>query len=426
MLICKAVRIAENGLFLVSPDARICYSYKSWMGVLKRQNQATNTFYEEADMQSQIIFDSLWLEELITKHMKTAHVPGVSIAVCGAEGIVYAHGFGTTSLEEGGSAVTPQTLFRIGSTTKVFTGTAILRMVEVGLLDLDCPIKTYLPSWFTLGDEVSARLVTLRMLLSHTSGLPADTLPFGSRNPDGLEKFVRQIIPGYLLMAEPGSTWSYSNPGMNLAGYVAEVVYGKPFTELVQELVFTPLQMTRTTFDPLIAMTYPLALPHEKLPDGEMRVLHRFMESTSEYPSGFCISTALDLTRIIQLHVNNGRFQEQALLSPSSVQAMHTRHVKLNRAAKNEGYGLAFFVDSYQGWPRVLHHGLIDSYGCLLAIIPGQVGIVLLNNYAHEFRAIEIVNALLDVCLSSTHSSTHAGRTEKEPPASHNSLNVSS
>ncbi len=352
-------------------------------------------------MQSQIIFDPLWLEELITKHMRTAHVPGASIAVCGTEGVIYARGFGKTSLEEEGSAVTSQTLFRIGSTTKVFTGTAILRMVEAGLLDLDYPIKTYLPSWFTLGDEVSARLVTLRMLLSHTSGLPADTFPFGSRNPDGLEKFVRQDIPGYLLIAEPGSIWSYSNPGVNLAGYVAEVVYGKPFAELVQEFVFTPLQMTRTTFYPLIAMTYSLALPHKRLPDGEMQVLHRFMESTSEYPSGFGISTALDIAHLIQLHVNNGRFQGKTLLSPSSIQAMHARHIRLNSASKNEGYGLAFFVDSYKGWLRVLHHGMIDSYGCLLAIIPGHVGVVLLNNYAHEFRAIEIVNALLDACLPS-------------------------
>lgn len=350
-------------------------------------------------MQSQMMFDPLWLEELITEQMHAAEVPGVAIAVSGVNGVIYARGFGTTSVQEGGSPVTPQTLFRIGSATKPLTGTAILRLVEAGLLDLDCPIKTYLPTWFTLGDGKSASLITLRMLLSHTSGLPADTFPFGSRNPDGLEKFVRQVIPGYLLVAEPGSIWSYSNPGLNLAGYVAEVVYGKPFAELVQELVLNPLQMTRTTFDPLVAMTYPLALPHEKLRDGSMQVLHCFMESTSEYPSGFCISTALDLAQFIQLHLNEGCFRDQRLLSPSSIKQMHTKHIRLNRAAKDEGYGLTFYVDSYQGKPRVLQHGLIDSYGCVLAIIPGHVGIAILNNYAHEFRAIEIVNLLLGAVL---------------------------
>ncbi|HEU5376900.1 MAG TPA: serine hydrolase domain-containing protein, partial [Ktedonobacteraceae bacterium] len=113
------------------------------------------------------------LEERIEQQMKDAHVPGLALAIVLGTEIIYAKGFGVTSIEDNGVAVTPKTLFRIGSVTKPLTGTAIMCLVEAGLLDLDQPVRTYIP-WFSLSEAEASERVTLRMLMSHTSGLPTD------------------------------------------------------------------------------------------------------------------------------------------------------------------------------------------------------------------------------------------------------------
>ena len=160
--------------------------------------------------------------------------PGAGLALAIVQGgeVAYANGFGVTSAEDGGVAVTPQTLFRIGSTTKPLTGTAVMRLVERGLLDLDRPVTAYLP-WLRFSEAGVAERVTLRMLLSHTAGLPREQITphllFGRRDPAGLEAYVREELPRLPLVAPPGVVWSYSNPGINLAGYLAEVVSGRPY-----------------------------------------------------------------------------------------------------------------------------------------------------------------------------------------------------
>jgi len=189
------------------------------------------------------------LEQHIEEQMKASHVPGLALAIVKDQEVMYARGFGVTSVEDGGLAVTPHTLFPIGSVTKPLTGTMIMRLVEQGKLDLDRPVKEYLDG-FMLSESGAAERVTLRMLLSHTSGLPTRYSPFGPRNPEALEKHVKEEISQYRLVAPPGKLYSYSNPGINLAGYVAQVVAGMSYTELMQSLVFDPLEMKRTTLDP--------------------------------------------------------------------------------------------------------------------------------------------------------------------------------
>jgi CubicO group peptidase (beta-lactamase class C family) len=115
------------------------------------------------------------LEQGIEAKMHESHIPGLALAIVQEHKLIYARGFGVTSVEGGGIPVTPETLFRIGSITKPLTGTAIMRLVEAGKLDLDIPVKAYI-GWFRLSDPEATEHVTLRMLLSHTSGLPTDVL----------------------------------------------------------------------------------------------------------------------------------------------------------------------------------------------------------------------------------------------------------
>jgi CubicO group peptidase (beta-lactamase class C family) len=336
------------------------------------------------------------LEQYIEERMAAAAVPGVAVAIVQGREVMYAGGFGVTGVEDGGVPVTPQTIFRIGSTTKPLTGTAIMRLVEAGKLDLDRPIKAYV-EWIAFSEEGAGDCVTLRMLLCHTSGLPHDAELFGARDPGGLEAYVREKIPHYPLLARPGRMHAYSNVGICLAGYIAEVVSGRPFADLMHELVFAPLEMERTTFDPLVAMTYPLAQGHQRHKDGTLSVHHRFPDNTAYYPAGFAMSTAHNLANFAMMHLNGGRFHEQQVLAPAAVAAMQRIQADL-RTAPHSGYGLTFKIDTYKGERWVGHDGGIGSFGCSFVMAPdaGFAVVVLFNRFAPAFALNRVAKDIFD------------------------------
>lgn len=343
------------------------------------------------------------LEEQIKAQMKEAHVPGFALAIVQDLRVVYARGFGVTAVyddEEGsGLPVTPRTLFRIGSVTKPLTGTAVMRLVEAGKLDLDCPVKTYVP-WLTFSKAGAADDVTLRMLMSHTAGLVTDAEHFGPRDPSGLEVFVREKVPGFPLVASPGRLWSYSNPGIGIVGYIAEVVSGKPYAELMQELVFDPLHMARTTFDPTVAMTWPLAQSHDLDEKGALSVQHHFADNTGHYPAGFAMSTVLDLANFAIMQMDHGRFGETQVLSAQSVAEMQRVQADLY-TLDSSGYGLTLSSMTYKGVRRVGHGGGISTFVTTFDMVPeaGVAVISMANRLDEKFKMSEIVDGILDHLL---------------------------
>jgi CubicO group peptidase (beta-lactamase class C family) len=339
------------------------------------------------------------LEQRIETKMQEAHIPGLALAIVHEHKLIYAKGFGVTSVEDGGLPVTPQTLFRIGSITKPMTGTAIMRLVESGKLDLDTPIKTYI-DWFRLSDTEATEQVTLRMLLSHTSGLPTDGQHFGSRDPQGLKVSISEQIPEYTFIAPYNTVMSYSNPGINLAGYVAEIASGKHYADLMQELVFEPLQMHRTTFDPTIAMTYPLAQSHDLDKDGKLHVQHHYADNVAHYPSGFAISTVINMANFAIMHMQQGTFQGQSILTSESIREMHKPQASLY-TPDDDAYGLTFFLGNYKGLQQVWHNGGISTFGSRLVMLPekGMAVIMTFNRWLPSFEAItaQIFDVLLDL-----------------------------
>ncbi len=308
------------------------------------------------------------LERHIVSQMQTHQVPGLAWALVEGEKIVYARGFGVTSVEAGGVPVTPQTLFRIGSITKPMTGTLIMRLVEAGKLELDALAKSYVPG-LTFSDPSAANQITLRMLLSHTAGLPTSHEPFGRRDPAGLGDYIRDLLPRYEMIAPPGMVYSYSNPGIRLLGYIAEVVCGEPYTQLMQQHIFDPLEMRYSTFDPTVAMTYALAHSHDLNDDGTLSVQHRFGDNVAGYPSGSVISNVTDLAHFAMMLMHEGRFRNQPIISPASVQQMQTIHGDM-MTVSGAGYGLTLSVDHAQGLRRVGHQGAVGTYGSILTILP--------------------------------------------------------
>ena len=242
------------------------------------------------------MLDERELDEQIRRGMEAAHVPSLAIAVWHGGKMKYVRGLGVTSIEEGGIPVTPATLFRIGSTTKPMVGCAVMRLVEQGKLALDEPVASYLP-WLRLSRRDAAHRITLRMLLSHTTGLPTEYKANGPCDPAALESSLRRELPKYPLFSPPGRVWSYSNPGVRLAAHIAERTYGKLFPEMMQDLVFEPLQMSTATFRPTVALTYPLALPHEVDDNGNLRVVRSFTNNAARYPAGGVIGNVLDVVK---------------------------------------------------------------------------------------------------------------------------------
>lgn len=344
------------------------------------------------------MLDVYALECKIEEAMHEAQVPGLAISIVRGEGVIYGRGFGVTSVEEGGIAVTPRTLFRIGSLTKPLTGTAVMRLVDDGEIELDRPVRRYLP-WFVVSDPSASERITIRMLLTHTSGLPHDHQPFGRRNPEALEARVRHEVPRYALVAAPGTTYSYSNTGIHVLAHVAEVVTGKLYPELMRDLVLAPLAMNRTTFDPTIAMTYPHALSHGLDEGGSLRVEHRYAENAANYASGQAISTVLDLSNFAMMQMHHGVFGGQLVLSEAAVQEMHRPHGP--RPSGEGNYGLTFGLRTFKGIMRVSHGGAITNFGATLDMAPeqGVAVVATYNRLDQRFRIGAIVDGIFDELL---------------------------
>ncbi len=332
------------------------------------------------------------LAPAIAARMAAAHVPGLALALVRDGAVAEARGFGVTSVEDGGRPITPQTLFQIGSTTKPLTGTLVMRLVTAGLLDLDRPVRDYLPD-LTLATPGAAERVTLRRLLSHTAGLPWDQITptrlHGRRDPAGLADYVREVLPTRPLAAPPGTCWVYSNPGINLAARIAEVVTGRHYADLIAEQVTAPLGMARTTFDPAVALTYPVALCHDLRPDGTLVARHRAPDNTAQYPSAFAYSTVLD--NFALCHLQGGRYGTDQFLPPDLATAMQTTQADCGLAPAGgppSTYGLTFFLGEHGGHRTVGHPGGIGTFGSQFELLPDAgVAAILLYNRGEDFGA---------------------------------------
>src|SRR3979411_867289 len=183
--------------------------------------------------------------------MSRHHVPGVAIGVLhdGDEDIA---AYGVTNLEHP-LPVDADTLFQIASVTKTMTATVIMRLVERGALDLDAPVRRYIPA-FRLRDAAAQERATVRHLVTHTGGWLGDCFADFGNGDDALERYVTAMAE--LEQITPlGEIWHYSNSSFALLGRLIEVATGKTYEEATRELLFLPLGMTRSCFSAGEAIT---------------------------------------------------------------------------------------------------------------------------------------------------------------------------
>jgi CubicO group peptidase (beta-lactamase class C family) len=182
------------------------------------------------------------LEAVALQELKDTNTPGAAVAVVSGERVVLAKGFGVSSIETN-LPVTPETLFRIGSVTKMFTAAVLVSLAEEGKIKLDSPIGKYIS-----GLDPKLSQLTSHHLMSHTAGLtdesPSD---YGSHDDQALGAYVRSLDDDNFF-TESGKIFSYSNPGFDVAGLIIEQVSGRPYADVMTERLFKPLEMSSTTF----------------------------------------------------------------------------------------------------------------------------------------------------------------------------------
>ncbi|WP_421385271.1 serine hydrolase domain-containing protein [Bacillus salacetis] len=336
------------------------------------------------------------IHQIIENSMKQNNIPGAALAIINDHQIILSKGYGKTNVEEWGSAVLPSTLFRIASVSKLFTGTVMMMLVEKGLIELDKRVQHYIP-WFTTANQEFASMMTVRMLLTHTSGLPTGDDEIYHYEKDGLFRYMKEVVPTLPVLFYPGTAYSYGNHALNIAGFIAEQVTGKPFSAIMQELLFSPLQMNSTTYDPLKAMTFPLALPHESAEAGDKKISHQFFDQTASYPSYYSFSSVEDLCKFAMFHLQGGQVNGHSLLLKSSIEEMRKKQSDWFTLTDG-GCGITFFQEKKDGIQRFWHYGQYSSqYSSQFILVPEKgIAVIALANGENIFQAgYEIVDELL-------------------------------
>jgi CubicO group peptidase (beta-lactamase class C family) len=171
--------------------------------------------------------DPAAVERVALEELASTKTPGAAVVVVNGGTNVFARGYGVASVDTG-DAVRPEMLFRLGSTTKMFTAAVVTGLAVEGKIDLNVPVSRYLA-----GLDKSIGSLTANQLLSHTSGLRDEAPMFGSHDETALGNGIHGWTADFLF-APPGRIYSYSNPGFWLAGYLAETVNGQPYADVIE------------------------------------------------------------------------------------------------------------------------------------------------------------------------------------------------
>lgn len=312
------------------------------------------------------------LEATLREELQAKVIPGAAVAVVEGDRLTFVATQGVLNVETR-EPVKPESLFRLGSTTQMFTAAAVVLLSEQKKLRLDAPIGQFASG---LSPRIAA--LTMDQLLSHRSGLSDDVAANGPHDERALADAVRSW-DGRRLVTAPGSIYSHANPGYHLAGYVLQEVSGKPFADQMNDSLFAPLGMRRTTFRPLLALTYSAAAGHAVDVDARPVVVRPLADNMPAWPSGQMFSNVVDLANFAMAFMNEGKLQGVQVLPPSVIKIMSSEHARPPTGRFTYGYGLE---RTMIGRESVLEHaGSLRGYGSFIRMFPGRkVAIVVLTN----------------------------------------------
>jgi CubicO group peptidase (beta-lactamase class C family) len=333
------------------------------------------------------------IDAFMEERMQALKIPGAALAIVRGDRIEYLQGYGVA--DSSGRAVTPQTPFMLASVSKSFTALAIMQLAEQGRLDLDAPVREYLP-WFQIADESAASAMTVRQLLYQTSGFSETD---GNRinldtnlAPDALSARMKRLTKTELVHA-PGAAFEYSNINYGLLGAVVEAVSGQPFEIYIQENIFTPLEMEHSYTSMSKAGAGDATHGYYPFFGLPVRYDPYMPYSGAVTPWAGLFSSAEDMAHYLIAHLNEGGYQGVAILSPEGVAELHTPGIEIDRW---NSYAMGWWVhpnfdlasqDRTGGVARytipvlMSHEGSWATFRTLALLVPGEeIGLVLLIN----------------------------------------------
>jgi CubicO group peptidase (beta-lactamase class C family) len=316
-----------------------------------------------------------FIDGILPLQLKRDDIAGATVAVVKDGKLLFAKGYGYADVKNKKPVSAQDTLFRPGSVSKLFTWTAVMQLFEQGKLDLDRDVNEYLD--YKIPDAFD-KPITLKNILTHTPGFEEQikNLIISDNSKPNLGQYVKTYIPGRIY--PPGTVPAYSNYATAVAGYIVERVSGRSFDEYVNENIFKPLKMERSTF----TQPLPSGLA-ELMSNGYRRGSDEAQpfEIVTAYPAGSLSSAATDMAQFMIAHLQNGRLGDAQILKPETARLMHSRLFALDDAANAMCYG--FYEESRNG-QRIIGHGgdTVFFHSDLHLILDQNVGFFVSYNSA--------------------------------------------
>jgi D-alanyl-D-alanine carboxypeptidase len=319
--------------------------------------------------------------------------PGLSVGVIYDQDLIWAQGYGFTNLEKQ-LPTTTATRYRLASLSKLFTATAIVQLRDAGKLELDDPVEKYLP-WFQIKQPPGSTPITIRELLTHTSGLARDIsvpawndLTFPDR-----EKMI-QLIPHEAAVFPPDTEYHYSNLAVAVAGEVVAAVSAEPYERYVREHILDPLGMNSTVVTPTPS-TPQLAVGYRKRAPGQPREPEDFINFGGYTPAAGFASSVEDLAKFVELQFHDGKAGGSQILGGPSLREMH--RTQWLQADWQSSEGLIFELRRVGQLVHVGKGGTCPGYRSQIEMLPSQkLGVIVLAN-GYDTDVLSYANEMLSV-----------------------------
>jgi CubicO group peptidase (beta-lactamase class C family) len=321
--------------------------------------------------------------EGVMQAMQQAQVPGAALGVFHG-GKQESATFGVTDITTS-EPVTPATRFEMGSITKTYVATAIMSLMDTGILELSVPVQGYLPDLRLADPEVAAQ-VTSKHLLTHTEGWYGDIIYQSESDEGAIARLVRDKLPTLPQIVPLGAHYCYNNTGFSLLGRVIEVVANKPFRQAMQDLVLTPLGAKTVTFDLAEVQRGSYAQSHG-LGKAGVEVVTPLVIPRALEPAGGLWTTIDDQLRYARLHLGDGSLDGVRVLKPESVRLMQAPAVPI--PGQDASAGMNWLIAVRNGQRRLQHAGETFGQTAQLVLVPDQqFAVAVLTNSSSAFAPI--------------------------------------
>jgi len=330
------------------------------------------------------------ISRLIEMKMAEYRVTGVAFGLS-KNGVSERRGFGITNIDNP-QPVTPDTVFAIASISKTVVGTALMRLHDQGRIDVEAPVREYIPD-FRVGDATVTQDVRIWHLMTHTPGWEGQ-LGTPDRGPATLANFI-ETLHDLPQLARPGEVWGYNNAGWGVAGRVLEAVTDSTISEALSDLVFEPLGLDRAFSRTGEAMSYRFAAPHSQR--RGRTVVNRPFRLPANTPAGGCAMSVENLLRFAEFHLGDGTTPSgERLLTRASLEAMRTPRIQKN--SSTDEMGLGWHLRTLGGVRTAQHGGTLSGHSLHVQLVPDRnLCFAILTNHRDGWKLNEdVATVILD------------------------------